>query len=75
MKSNVVVPYPMDNYSENNFSLSFSCAMLVGPVDTRFSLPQTNLAAGKEKTLNEGTISLVSLRTRIYCCVNILAEP
>ena len=42
MKSNVVDPDLMDKYSEHNFSLSFSCVVLVSPVDSQFSLPQTS---------------------------------
>ena len=42
MKSNVVDPDLMVNYSEGNFSLSISCAVLVGPVGSQFSLPQTS---------------------------------
>ena len=49
MKSNVVDRDPMDNYSENNFSLSLSCAVLVGPVGSQSSLPQTRKATGEEK--------------------------
>ena len=40
MKSNVVDPDLMVNYSEDNFSLSISCAVLVGPVSSQFSLPR-----------------------------------
>ncbi len=37
MKNNVLDPDLMDKYSENNFSLSFSCAVLASPVDSQFS--------------------------------------
>ncbi len=37
MKSNVLDPDLMDNYSEDNFSLSISCPVLVGPVGSQFS--------------------------------------
>ena len=39
MESNIVDPDLTDNYSDNNFSLSLSSAVLVGPVDSQFSLP------------------------------------